>query len=152
VETKATGGVQGQIVDQVPVEQSVVYKDRPTGSGDSLKTVNKTWLNRFAMICEQTILDNGQGSTMLRCYDSTNLNRVLAAYQYGFQNEGAKPADPGLCLPAVWQPLRKPPQLPPQHVCHGTAPRQTAAVYPNFGIGDNLLDVPDSVTTSDGSG
>jgi len=37
----------------LPVEQSVVYKDV---TGNTLKTVNKTWLNRFAMIGEQTIL------------------------------------------------------------------------------------------------
>jgi RHS repeat-associated protein len=152
VEPNTTVGVQSQIVDQVPVEQSVVYKDGPNGTGNTLKTVNKTWLNRFAMIGEQTILDNGQGSTILRCYDSTNLNRVLAEYQYGFQSEGAKPADPACALLPYGSPSGSTLSYGLNTSAMGPLRRQTATVYHNFGTGDNLLDAPDSVTTSDGSG
>src|SRR5205814_7790890 len=45
-------------LNQIPVENTVVYKD---GTGNTKKTVNKTWLDRDAMIGEQTVLDNGQG-------------------------------------------------------------------------------------------
>ncbi len=127
------------LVPQVPVEQSVVYQD---GSNQTLKTVNKTWLNAFAMIGEQTILDNGQGITSLRCYDSNE--QVTHLYEYGFQSEGAKPADPscasstGLNVSAIG-PLR----------------RHTQTVYHNF-LGatpsTHIVNEPDTITVYDGSG
>jgi len=74
---------------QVPVEQQVVYQD---GSGKTLKTVNKTWVDISHPVGEQTILDNGQGNATLRCYNGSW--QVSDIYEYGFQAEGAKPADP----------------------------------------------------------
>ena len=139
------------IVNQIPVEQSVIYKDGPNGTGNTLKTVNKTWLDRFAMIGEQTILSNGQGSTTLRCYDSANLNRVLGEYQYGFQNEGAKPADPACAMLPYGSPSKSTLSYGLNTSAMGPLRRQTATVYHNFGTGDNLLDAPDSVKTYDGS-
>lgn len=125
----------------VPVEKSVIYQD---GSGHTLKTVNKTWLNGsnpFALLGEQTILDNGQGMTSLRCYDANE--QVTHIYEYGFQSEGAKPADPacassnGLTVSAIG-PLR----------------RHTAPAYHNFLGGTpstHIVNEPDTVTVYDGS-
>jgi RHS repeat-associated protein len=123
----------------VPVEKSVVYQD---GGGHTLKTVNKTWLNLFALMGEQTILDNGQGIASLSCYDANE--QVTNAYQYGFQSEGAKPADPscasssGLTVSAI-----------------GPLKRQTTTVYHNF-LGatpsTHIVNAPDSATAYDGSG
>lgn len=122
------------LVPQIPVEQSVVYQD---GSGNTLKTVNKTWKNAFAMVGEQTILDNGQGITSLRCYNGGE--QVTDVYEYGFQSEGSKPADPscasssGLNTSAI-----------------GPLKRHTATVYHNF-AGPGPINEPDSVTVYDGS-
>jgi RHS repeat-associated protein len=80
---------------QIPVEQQIVYQD---GSGGTLKTVNKTWSDVFHEIGEQTILDNGQGSATLRCYNSNG--QVSDIYEYGFQSEGSKPADPSCATSA----------------------------------------------------
>jgi YD repeat-containing protein len=139
---------------EVPGEQTVVYQD---GSGNTLKTVNKTWANQYAMIGDQTILNNGQGMTTLRCVDS--YDRTWTAYEYDFQGAGSNPS-PTVSLPAgasgagIW--------------CHlpsgassitgtlnsgaiGPLKRQTNTLYHSFG-GTNILDEPDSVTVYDGSG
>jgi RHS repeat-associated protein len=123
----------------VPVEQTVQYQD---GASHTLKTVNKTWLNPFSIVGEQIILDNGQGTAILRCYD--NNEQLASVYEYGFQSEGSKPADPscasssGLNTSAIG-PLR----------------RQTVNAYHNF-VGANpsthIVNEPDSVTFYDGSG
>src|SRR6266567_3429042 len=123
----------------VPVEQAVLYQD---GVGHTLKTVNKTWLDPFAMIGEQTILDNGKGTTRLYCYSSQE--QVTDIYEYGFQSEGAYPGDPscvssnGLATSALG-PLR----------------RHTATVYHNFPGATpttHIVNAPDSVIVYDGSG
>lgn len=44
---------------QIPMEQTIVYKDT---SGNTLRTVNKTWYNQYEIQSEQTTLDNGQTS------------------------------------------------------------------------------------------
>jgi RHS repeat-associated protein len=41
--------------DQVPVEQTVTYKD---GSGNVLRTVNKSWVDQYELKSQQTVLDN----------------------------------------------------------------------------------------------
>ena len=133
-----------QVSNQVPVERTITYMD---GTKKVLKTINKTWTDRYAMVGDQTMLDNGQGITQLRCFDQ--VDRVLASYEYNFQSAGAKPADPacpsgqpvggttlsaGLTTTAI-----------------GPLMRQSATVYHTF-TGTNILDEPDTVTTSDGSG
>jgi RHS repeat-associated protein len=123
----------------VPVETSVVYQD---GSNHTLKTVEQTWANVYISTGAQTILNNGQGSATLRCYDGND--QLTALYEYGFQAEGAKPADPscvssaGLNTSAIG-PLR----------------RQTGVAYQNFLGGTpstNIVNEPSSVTVYDGSG
>jgi RHS repeat-associated protein len=127
----------GNVPPTVPVESSVVYQD---GSGHTLKTVNKTWLDVFSMVGEQTVLDNGQGMTSLRCYDANEQTTDL--YEYGFQSEGAKPADPscasssGLTTSGIG-PLR----------------RHTVTAYHNFLGGTpstHILNEPNSITVYDG--
>jgi len=44
---------------QLPLEQTVVYKDP---SGNTLRTVNKTWFDQYEIASEQTTLDTGQTS------------------------------------------------------------------------------------------
>lgn len=132
-------GLANNVFSKAPVEKSVVYQD---GSGHTLKTVNKTWLNAFDLVGEQTVLDNGQGITSLHCYDTSSSvvdDEVTNTYEFGFQSEGAKPSDPacasssGLNTSAIG-PLR----------------RQTATVY-NHALG-NILNEPSSTTVYDGSG
>ena len=139
--------------NQIPVEQTVVYQD---GSGNTLQTVNKTWADQFGMIGEQTILNDGQGKTTLRCLDY--YDRVWAANEYDFQAAGSNPSPnvslpPGASGPGVWC------QLPSGATsitgtlnlgAIGPLKRQTNTLYHHFGI--NVLDEPDSVTVLDGSG
>ena len=148
VEDRFTCCTLNGIVNQVPVEKSVLYQD---GSGNTLRTVNKTWLNRYAMIGQQTILDNGQGSTILRCYDATNLNRVLAEYEYDFQSQGAKPADPSCASLPYGSPSGSTLSYGLNTSAIGPLKRQTNTAYHTFS-GTNILDEPDSVTVYDGSG
>jgi hypothetical protein len=94
------------------------------------------------MAGEQTVLDNGQGITSLRCYDANE--QVTNLYEYGFQSEGSKPADPscasssGLTVSAI-----------------GPLKRRSATAYHNFIGGTpstHIVSEPDSVTVYDGSG
>jgi RHS repeat-associated protein len=130
------------LVNQVPVEKTIVYQD---GSGDMLKTVNKTWFDQYFMTGDQTILDNGQGMTTLRCPDADD--RVLATYEYDFQSQGSKPADPACAsLAAIGSSLSS--NLTTSAI--GPMRRQTITAYHNFGAA-NILDEPDRVTVYDGS-
>jgi hypothetical protein len=122
------------VYNQVPIEQSIVYQD---GSGHTLNTVNKTWLNPFTMSGEQVILANGQGTTKLYCYSSNE--QVTNEYEYGFQSEGTYPGNPscvsssGLNTGALG-PLR----------------RQTTTAYQSFT--PHIVNAPSNITVADGSG
>jgi RHS repeat-associated protein len=143
------GGTRGYpdggspIGPEVPVEQSVVYQD---GSGHTLKTINKTWRDQFLMLGEQTILDNGQGMTTLRCYSFPYV-QLTDVYEYGFQSEGAKPTDP-YCANLVPNTTLST-GLPSSAI--GPLRRHTATVYHTFSSGF-LINEPDSITVTDGSG
>jgi RHS repeat-associated protein len=130
-----------------PVETSILYQN---SSGTTLKTVNKSWYDAFTQVGEQTILDNGQGMATLRCWDSA-YHRVLNLYEYGFQAEGAKPADPSCAiLPDGGTTLSG--GLTTSAI--GPLRRQTANVYHNFIGGSpstHIIDEPNTVTVSDGS-
>lgn len=120
---------------QVPVETSVVFQD---GNGITYKTLNKSWLTTQVLASDQTILDNGQGTTSLRCFDANE--QVTNVYEYGYQSEGLYPGNPsctsssGLNTSALG-PLR----------------RQTTNVYHSF-AGIHIVNAPDSVTLANGSG
>ncbi|WP_353071992.1 RHS repeat-associated core domain-containing protein [Tunturiibacter gelidoferens] len=133
----------GSFGDGLPVESSISYLD---GSNHPLKTVNKSWLDPYVMIGEQTILNNGQGMTTLRCPDQ--FDNIAAVYEYNFQSAGAKPADPacaGLGNVTLSNGLNT--------AAIGPLMRQTKIAYHNFfSSGTHILDEPDSVTMSDGSG
>jgi RHS repeat-associated protein len=122
-----------------PVESSVIYQD---GGGHTLKTVNKTWLNTFVMVGEQTVLDNGQGATTLRCYNSDE--EATDVYEYGFQGEGAYPGDPSCASSSGLTASAR-----------GPLRRHTVTAYHNFTgatPSTHILNEPDSVTVYDGSG
>lgn len=133
--TYAAGTAVGSA--QVPVEQKILYQD---GSGHTLRTTNKTWIDAFRLSGQQDILDNGQGNASLRCFDGNA--QLTDVYEYGFQAEGAKPMDPpcvssaGLTVSAIG-PLR----------------RHTSTAYHNF-VGampsTHIVNAPDSVTVFDG--
>jgi RHS repeat-associated protein len=135
--TYASGSAVGSA--QVPVEQTILYQD---GSAHTLRTTKKIWLDAVRLSGEQNILDNGQGNATLRCFDSNA--QLTDLYEYGFQAEGAKPADPtcvsstGLTVSAIG-PLR----------------RHTAMVYHNF-VGatpsTHIVNAADNVTVFDGLG
>ena len=134
----------------VPVERSVVYKD---GSGNILRTENKTWGNIFEPIGDQIILENGQGSAIQRCYDSNE--QLTNLYEYGFQSEGSKPTDPA-CYTTELQ-LGSGGSGDPGLVASMIGPltRQTAIVYHNFtgaSPSTHIVNKPDSVIVSNGSG
>ncbi len=131
--------------DGVPVEATVVYKD---GSGNTLKTVNKSWADTSGMVGEQTILDNGQGSTTLRCYDRADVDQVVDVYEYDFQSAGAKPADPVCSTKASGQTTFSGGM---NVSAMGPLLRHTATVNHSFGTATNILDRPDSVTVLDGA-
>jgi YD repeat-containing protein len=91
------------------------------------------------MSAQQTILDNGQGTTELYCYNS--FEQVTNLYEYGFQSEGPYPGNPscvsssGLNASAL-----------------GLLRRQTTTAYHAFSAGTHIVNSPDSVTVADGSG
>jgi len=133
---------------QIPVETQIKYED---GSQNILRTVNKTWFDQYGMIGEQTILDNGQGMATVRCLDGND--RVLANYEYGFQSEGSKPADPPCSI------LPNAPATPPGGTLSyglntsamGPLDRYTITAYQTFGS-TNILTAPSSVSIYSGSG
>jgi RHS repeat-associated protein len=131
---------QSWVLDELPVEKTIVYQD---GSGNTLRTVNKTWYDRFFAIGDQTVLDNGQGMTTLRCPDVND--RVLGEYEYDFQSQGSKPTDPS-CAALSTGTLSSGLNT----AAIGPLLRQTATAYHVFT--SNILDDPNSVTVSDGSG
>jgi len=127
-----------------PVEASILYQDT---TQKTLKTVNKTWYNPYRMVGEQTILDNGQGDATLRCW---NGYVVVGLYEYGFQGEGSKPADPSCqTLPFSVNGTTLSAGLKTSAI--GPLRRQTATVYHTFPTGPSPTE-PDSVTVSDGTG
>ncbi len=129
-------------VAQVPVEQQILYQD---AANHTVKTVNKTWLTPTRMIGEQTILDNGQGSAILRCYGD-GFWQVSDIYEYGFQSEGAKTADPpcpqnGTALSAGLNTSAM-----------GPLKRHTHTAYHDFfSTGTWIVNKPDSITVTDSS-
>lgn len=132
---------------QIPVEQSVTYQD---GSNHTLETENKTWADRYSWVASQTIPngDNSHGTTTIRCLD--NADRVLGVYEYDFAANGGTPTYPSTstCLPPNGQSTVQAGLLT---AAVGKVLRQTATAYHTF-TGANILDDPDSVKLSDGSG
>ena len=134
---------------QVPVETNIVFQD---GNNNTFKTINKTWKNAHALLGEQTILDNGQGTATERCYDSNE--QVTNLYEYGFQSEGTKPSDPTCYTSALTNGVGS-----LNNSAIGPLRRQTATTYypfyswsfPNWS-GTHIVDAPQNITVSDGSG
>lgn len=135
---------QGQ---QIPVEQSVVYQDLSNagGGGHTYKTVNKTWFDQYTMVADQSILDNGLGTTTVRCLDQ--FARTPLVSEYNFLNSGTATglSYPSSCVggPSMISGLST--------SVVGPLLRQTVTAYHNFPTAW-ILDEPDSVTTLDGSG
>jgi RHS repeat-associated protein len=136
----AWGGLS-YYTSEVPVENSVVYKN---GSGTTYKTVNNAWRTTQVLASDQTILDNSQGTTTLRCFDPNE--QVTNIYEYGYQSEGSYPGNPsctsssGMNTGALG-PLRR---------------HTTNAYHPfwnnSLETGTHILNAPDSVTVANGSG
>lgn len=127
------------------LEKQILYQD---GSGNTLKTVNKSWKDRYSTVGEQTILANGQATTVLKCNDASD--QVLGTYEYGFASEGSKPADPSCAVnPSGGTTL----SYGMDTSVMGPLKRQTSTVYHNYSsTGVTMLFDPDSTTTYDGAG
>ena len=135
----------------VAVETNVLYQD---GAGKTLKEVNKTWLNPHVMLAEQTILydsagNRSVGSATYHCYDANE--QVTNLYEYGFQTEGSKPADP-----TCYSSPTKVGSLNTTYI--GPLRRQTTTAYhpffswnPPSWTGTHIVTAPDSSTVADGS-
>src|SRR6266700_5825027 len=78
--------------NQVPVEQTIAYED---GSGNTLRTVSKTWLNMYLLQSEQTTLDNNLASKKTYNYVSPGagvyqaLVTEIDEFDYGQGSPGA---------------------------------------------------------------
>ena len=131
----------------IPVEQQIVYKD---AGGAVLKTENKTWKNAFAIIGDQTLLDNGQGSAVQRCYDINE--QISNVYEYGFQSEGTKTPDPACYTTLFQNGSASNGALPLNNAAIGPLRRQTTTVYHSFPSPTYIVNEPDGVTIADGSG
>jgi len=133
----------------LPVETSIQYEN---SSGTVLETVNKTWGDVRHVIGEQTILSNGQGSAKQYCYDANE--QLVGVYEYGFQSQGTKPADPS-CYTSAFN-LGGGAQGDPglNNSAIGPLERRTAIALHNF-VGaspsTHIVNEPDSVTVYDGS-
>jgi RHS repeat-associated protein len=128
----------------VPAEVETVQQD---GSGHTLKTLYQEWMDYISVDGSQTILDSGQGTATIRCFDKNE--QLTDLYEYGFQSEGSYPGNPtpqsgttcgteaGFNTSALG-PLR----------------RHTLTAYHNF-VGaspsTHIVDEPDYVTVYDGS-
>ena len=137
--------------NQVPVEQSVLLKD---GSGVLQKSVHKTWLNSFANIGTQTILDDGkpsaQGLAVQHCYDSNE--QVINEYEYGFSPyDGSYPGNP-TCYTNGFNSGSGQYGDPGLTSAIGPLKRQTTTVYQQFASGTHIVNAPQSVTVADSSG
>jgi len=136
---------------EVPVEASVVYQD---GSGNTLKQVNKAWLDQYQMVGDQTILDNKQATTTLHCVD--NADRVWNTYEYNFQSAGPASSVPTCPRTSAGQLTWGISNVSGNSGAINTSIigpllRQTATAYHTFS-GTNILDEPDSVSVMGGSG
>jgi RHS repeat-associated protein len=144
---------------QVPMESSIVYKD---GAGTVLKTVNKTWFNQYLQAGEQTILDNGQGTTKLFAYDANE--QLTDVFEYGFQSQGSYPGDPAQTAPnngatpgascTTGSLVKGSPFYATASglVASAIGPllRHTVTVHHDFGC-THIISAPDSVSVYDGS-
>jgi RHS repeat-associated protein len=119
----------------VALEVQVVNQD---GSGNTLRTQYQQWQDAYVASGSQTVLDNGQTMTELRCYDTNE--QLTNFYEYGFPSEGSYPGDPS-CVSSSGTPASK-----------GPLRRQTTTTYHAFASGTHIVDAPDSVTVADGSG
>jgi len=115
----------------VPVETTVVYQD---GSGNTLRTLNQQWGNVYSLYGSQTVLDNGQTMTTLRCYDPNE--QMTQFYEYGFPSEGSYPGDPS-CASSSGLPATK-----------GPLERQTTIVYQGFSSSTHIVNAPECIAVS----
>jgi len=70
---------------QIPEESSIAYTD--WGGTNVLRTVNKHWTNLFALGSEQTVLSNGQSSTVNYFYGPFNVMTGKDEYDFGASSQ-----------------------------------------------------------------
>lgn len=148
-------------VPMVPVETSVVYSDVTNPqTATTLKTVNNNWLNYLTKSAEQTILDNGQATTTVRCYDQNEQVIGVYEYEYGFAGDGsASPlpscsSNPGNLNQAAIGYLKRVTQTQYSPYYQGLPPYTVSSVVGYTGniLGTHIVNAPNSVTVQDGSG
>ena len=117
------------ITEQVPTEQSIQYNDI---GGATLKTVTKSWKNIRLLQSEQTLLDNGQSSLAVHCYNTNEEATETDEYDLGT----GTPAGPCATVPSGTE--------------SGSLLRKTTTTYATFT--PHIVDLPATVITYDGSG
>jgi RHS repeat-associated protein len=117
------------LTDQIPVEQSIVYKDI---GGATLKTVTKSWKNVRLLQSEETTLDNGQSSLKVYCYNTWEEATETDEFDLGTGTPS------GACASV------------PSGSTSGPLLRKTATTYATFT--PHIVNLPATVVTYDGSG
>jgi RHS repeat-associated protein len=111
------------------LDTSIAYQD---GNGNILKTVNKTWLDRYDLSSESVTLDNGLTSKTVYGYDSLLRTQEKDEYDFGQTTPSRKTT-------YTYQSFAMSPLFPT------ASPTITPIVSP-------ILNRPCSVVTSDGAG
>jgi len=126
-------GCVGDFTMQIPVEKTVQYYGT---SGSLLRTVTKSWYNGNLRLLgsEQITLDSGQSSLTVYCYNANEQVTETDSYDLG-----TSAVTPPACSNGV-----------PSGTVAGPLLRKTTKSYATFAA--NIVDLPSSVITYDGSG
>lgn len=143
-----TGFGNNSQIPPVPVETSVKYAD---GSGTVAKTINKTWASSHALSVEQTVLETGQNTTTVRCYDGSE--QVTDLYEFGLYPDEGTGSLPSCAIPGSLSPvgplLRH--TITAYHPFFGGLPSAQPGSDGNI-IGTHIVNAADTVTVADGVG
>ncbi len=130
-------GASGGLVQYLPAEQSVVYKDF---GGNTLKTVTKAWIDPHLLSCELVTLNNGATSGSWYLYGP-----VGQLPDKGGQIVDKKEYDYNLISPSACVNFASPPSITPTRETATTY--QTFANTPIFSSVPSIFDRPSSVIT-----
>lgn len=145
------GCVSDNNFQQMPVEQCIEYYDASgsggtppspcpnlSPSGKLLRTEIKSWYNNDprTLGSVQTVLDNGQSSLVVNCYNVNEQLTETDSYDLGTS---------AVTLPGCANNV-------PSGTVAGGLLRKTTKTYATFAAGYNIVDLPSAVITYDGSG
>lgn len=130
--------------NEAPVETGISYKD---GTGKTLKQLAKSWMNTFSMTGQQSVLDDGSATTEYYCFDANE--EITSKSEFGFVSDPGGAGTVPSCYPSSAGTL--------DTTKLGPSRRQTSTAYhafwnPTTLTGTHIVDSPDSVTVTDGTG